>query len=86
MRDKLAKDPNLNQRTKLTVDDLIELVKFTLTTTYFTSKGNIYKQVKGAGMGSHLSQIAVDLYIERLEGQATATTPLNCARNSGKDM
>ena len=78
IRDKLTKDPNLNQRTKLTVDDLMELVKFTLTTTYFTSKGNIYQQVKGAAMGSPLSPIAVDLYMEWLEDQAIATAPLNC--------
>ena len=60
------------------VDDLMELAKFTLTTTYFTSKGNIYQQVKGAAMGSPLSPIAVDLYMEWLEGQAIPTAPLNC--------
>ena len=70
--------PNLNQRTKLTVDDFMELVKFTLTTSYFSSKGIIYQQVKGAAMGSPLSPIAVVLYMEWLESQAIATAPLNC--------
>ena len=70
----------------MTVDDLMELAKFTLTTTYFTSKGHIYQQVKGAAMGSPLSPIAVDLYMEWLEGQAIATAPgpSTVPRNSGK--
>ncbi|XP_072046538.1 uncharacterized protein [Amphiura filiformis] len=53
----------------------MELVKFILTTTYFTSKGIIYQQKKGAAMGSPLSPIAVDLFMEWLEVQAIATAP-----------
>ncbi|XP_072014956.1 uncharacterized protein [Amphiura filiformis] len=56
----------------------MELVKFILTTTYFTSKGIIYQQKKGADMGSPLSPIAVDLFMEWLEVQAIATAPAGC--------
>ncbi len=43
---------NLKQRTLLAVDDIIELLEFVLTTTYFSFRGNIYKQKFGAAMGS----------------------------------
>ena len=42
IRKLLEQDSNLNKRTRLTVDDIIELFEFILTTTYFTSKGTIY--------------------------------------------
>ena len=44
IRKRLEQDSNLNKRTRLTVDDMMELVEFILTTTYFTSKGTIYQQ------------------------------------------
>ena len=44
IRKRLEQDSNLNKRTRLTVDDIMELVEFILTTTYFTSKGTIYQQ------------------------------------------
>ncbi|XP_072016570.1 uncharacterized protein [Amphiura filiformis] len=56
----------------------MELVNFILTTTYFTSKGVIYKQKKGMAMGSPLSPIAVDLFMEWIEEEAITTAPLNC--------
>ncbi len=67
IREKLEQDKSLHLRTRLSVNDLMELVQFILTTTYFTSKGTIYQQKKGAAMGSPLSPIAVDLFMEWLE-------------------
>ena len=54
------------------------LTKFVLTTTYFTCMGDIYQQQQGAAMGSPLSPIAVDLFMEWLEEEAIATAPYNC--------
>ena len=76
IRRKLEQDPNLKLRTQLSVDDLMELTEFVLTTTYFTSKGVIYQQLKGAAMGSPFSPIAVNLFMEWREEQAIATAPL----------
>ena len=42
---------------KLTADDLMELVEFVLTTTYFTSKQIINQQKKGVAMSSTLSPV-----------------------------
>ena len=78
IREKLEQDPNLGKRTRLTVGDIMELVEFILTTTYFSSKGNIYQQKKGVAMGSPLSPIAVDLFMEWLEQEAIATAPQHC--------
>ena len=43
IRKRLEQDPNLNKRTRLTVEDIMELVELILTATYFTSKGTIYQ-------------------------------------------
>ena len=56
----------------------MELVNFVLTTTYFTSKDIIYQQKQGAAMGSPLSPVAVDLFMEWLEEEAIATAPESC--------
>ena len=75
LRSKLEQDKSLHKRTKLTVDDLMKLVNFVLTTTYFTSKDIIYQQKQGAAMGSPFSPVAVDLFMEWLEEEAIATAP-----------
>ena len=71
--DRLEKDSDLNKRTLLTVDDIIELLRFVLTTTYFLFRGNIYKQRFGAAIGSPVSPVVANLYMEFLEQQAIAT-------------
>ena len=75
IRQKLKNDKTLRLRTRLSVDDLMELVEFILTTTYFTCKGNIYQQKKGVAMGSPLSPVAVNLFMEWLEEEAINTVP-----------
>ena len=75
---RLEKDSDLNKRTLLTVDDIIELLRFELTTTYFLFRGNIYKQRFGAAMGSPVSPVVANLYMEFLEQQAIATAPVHC--------
>ena len=78
IRKKLENNKTIHKRTKLSVDDLMTLTKFVLTTTYFTCMGNIYQQQQGVAMGSPLSPIAVDLFMEWLEERAIATAPPNC--------
>ena len=52
-----------------------ELLKFVLTTTYFTFRGNIFKQKFGAAMGSPVSPTVANLYMEWFEQRAIATAP-----------
>ncbi len=45
---RLKNDTTLSERTKLSVDQIVELLRFLLTTTYFQYGGELYNQVEGA--------------------------------------
>ena len=72
---KLLQDTTLHTRTKLTVCDIISLLEFVLNTTYFTFEGKIFQQKFGAAMGSPVSPIVANLYMEWLEVEALSTSP-----------
>ena len=72
---RLVEYTSLKERTNLTPDDVIELLNFTLTTTYFTFRGKLYEQVFGAAMGSPVSVVISNLYMEDWEQRALATCP-----------
>ena len=42
IKQRLLQDKTLKQRTLLSVDDIMELLRFTLTTAYFSFRGKIY--------------------------------------------
>ena len=60
---------------KLSVDDIVELVKFLCNTTYFSFNGTIYEQKFGTVMGSPISPILANLFMEDLEQTALLTCP-----------
>ncbi|XP_071956011.1 uncharacterized protein [Antedon mediterranea] len=78
IKDRLINDKTLNQRTNLNPDDVIALLEFICTTTYFSFRGQIYRQIFGAAMGSPVSAILANLFMEWLEREAIATSPLDC--------
>ena len=51
------------------------MVTFCLDTTYLVYKGNLYKQKHGAAIGSPVSPMVTNLYIEQFEEKALATAP-----------
>ena len=60
----------MKSRTKLDVIDIIELLELNvLTMTYFSFRGQVYKQKFGTAMGSSVSPIKANLYMEHLEQQ-----------------
>ena len=67
----------MKDRTKLTPDDICSLLKFVLTTTYFRFRGEIYKQVFGCAMGSPVSPVVANLYMEHLETIIMQSSPLD---------
>ena len=71
----MEEDKDLHQRTAMTVKQISCLLEFCLRTTYFTFQGKMYEQVKGAAMGSPLSPIVANLFMEDLETKALATAP-----------
>ena len=79
IRDRLVEDRDLNKRTLLDIDDLLELTKYCLSTVaYFSYAGGYYRQRFGMAMGSPLSPIACNLFMEWLECKAIATAPASC--------
>ena len=73
IRKRLSEDTTLGDRTNLTVDDIIGLLHFVLTTTYFQFNGQIYRQKFGAAMGSPVSAIVANFFMENLENIAIET-------------
>ena len=51
----------------------INLTKFCLTNNYFTFEGSFYKQIFGASMGSALSPVVSNLYMEFFESRLIPT-------------
>ena len=64
IKDLLEKDHTLKERTVLAVSDIILLLEFCLNNTYFSFQGQFYEQVEGAAMGSPVSPIVANLYME----------------------
>ena len=54
----------------------MDLLKFIVTTTYFSFRGVIYQQKFGAAMGSPVSSLLSKLFMEWLEKQAIAIAPV----------
>ena len=70
---KLANDKELQQRTTMSIKHIIRLLEFCLRSTYVVFQGQYYKQVEGAAMGSPLSLIVANIYMENFETKALDT-------------
>ena len=71
----LEEDPELQQRTSMTVKHITCLLEFCLRSTYFTFQNKYYEKVEGAAMGSPIIPIVANLYMENLEVRAISTSP-----------
>ena len=76
VRDKLAADPLLEERTCIPIGNLMEMLTFHLETTYFRMGSDIYRQEEGLAMGSPLSLVLANLYMEYFEEMALGSTSL----------
>ena len=65
----------LPQRTSMWVQHIIMLLEFCLKNTHFVFQGRFYEQTEGAAMGSPLSPIIANLYMEAFEEKAINTSP-----------
>ena len=73
----LRNDPSLNDRTPFNVKEILKLLGLCLNNTFFSYKEVIYKQVKGLSMGSPVSPIVADLFMEKWEQNALDCCPID---------
>ena len=78
----LEEDKELHNRTNMTVKHISCLLELCLKNTYFSFQGRFYEQTEGAAVGSPISPIVANLFMEDLEVQTirTSTTPPPCGR------
>ena len=70
IKDLLQKDDSWKPRTYLNSSQIITLLEFCLTTTYFKFRGQIYQQYHGCAIGLPVSSIIANLYMENFEVKA----------------
>jgi len=70
LRQRLEEDDKLPDRTHHSVDTLMEMVTVCTQNTYFQFGTDFYKQVRGMAMGSPLSPVLCNIYLEHLENRA----------------
>ena len=83
IKDLLENDETLNDRTVLSIQNIIELLGFCLHNTYFSFQIKFYEQVEGVPMGSPVSPIVVNLYMESCDRKALSSAlnpPRACYR------
>ena len=76
IQERLNADETLPERTNLSVESLMHLLKICLKTTYFVYDGNYYQQNEGAAMGSPLSPIIANIFMEFFEEAAIESATL----------
>ena len=79
----VEEDKELHLRTTMTVKHISCLLEFCFRNTYFSFQGRFYEQTEGVAMGSPISPIVANLFMEDLEVQAikTSPSPLSCRKD-----
>ena len=67
IREMLKRDPKLSERTTLDADTIADLLSLCLKSTYFRYNSCYYEQKEGAAMGSPVSAVVANLYMEHFE-------------------
>ena len=68
-------DGDLRAKTGMDVDDILQLLRLCLDTTYFQVNHMFYKQKRGAAMGSPVSAVIANLFMEEVEQKAIQSFP-----------
>ena len=84
IRKRLEEDKELQKRTNMSIQHIVSLLEFCLRSTYFTFQDRLYEQQEGAAMGSPISPIVANLFMEDFERRAIESSPHPLA--SGGDL
>ena len=68
----LEQDQELQQRTSLSIENILSLLEFCLNSNYFSFQGKYFEQLEGAAMGS---PIVANLYMESFEVDVISSAP-----------
>ena len=60
----------LGKRTNLNVEEILQLLEYCLQSTFFSFKGEFYHLTDGVAMGSSISSVVANLFMEELEEEA----------------
>ncbi|XP_070576839.1 uncharacterized protein [Ptychodera flava] len=72
IQQRLQDDDTLQNRTTMSTASICKLLEFCLDNTFFVYNSNFYRQCHGAAMGSPISPIVANLYMEMFENEALA--------------
>ena len=75
VKQRLQQDNTLPQRTSMSIAQITSLLEFCLTNTYFLFQGKYYEQVQGAAMGSPISPLIANIFMEEFEVKALSSIP-----------
>ena len=75
VKQRLTQDPTLPQRTQMSIPQIVTLLEFCLKNTYFLFQGKYYEQVHGTAMGSPISPLIANLFMEEFEAKALQSAP-----------
>ena len=75
VKQRLQQDTTLPQRTSMSISQITSLLEFCLTHTYFLFQGKYYEQVQGEAMGSPISPLIANIFMEEFEVKALQSFP-----------
>ena len=61
----------------MSIQQIVTLMEFCLKNTCFLFQGKYYEQIHGAAMGSPISPLITNLFMEEFEVKATSTAPIS---------
>ena len=67
IKDKLEDDDIWREKTTLSIIQIVELLELCLRSTYFTFRERFYELTDALAMGSPVSSVVANIFIERLE-------------------
>ena len=73
VQQKLTQDPTLHQRTSMSIQNIATLLEFCRKNTYLLFQGKYYEQVQDTAMGSPISPLIANLFMEEFEVKALST-------------